>query len=51
MTLMKIGSGSLPVGLPMVPVAQIIVKIAKNDTNPFILNFVDMNMFSFRSLI
>ena len=38
---MTIGSGSLPVGLPKVPVAQIIAKIAKNDKNPFISNFVD----------
>ena len=40
---MTIGSGSLPVGLPMVPVAQIIAKIAKYDTNSFILNFVGIN--------
>ena len=36
---MTIGSGSLPVGLPKVPVAQIIAKIAKNDPNPYISDF------------
>ena len=49
-TLMLIGSGSLPVGLPKVPVAQIIAKIAKNDTNLFISNFQDWLLRSFNFL-